>query len=113
MSDQDDVFEVEELLRVAEWRMRKVDEDPGDEKSAAVAKHLEMLAEDVRRLRDSTLFREYVAICNWLGESDGIEDFSRLADGYRRGIGFDRSAESGEAYQRGLIELAKQASGTA
>lgn len=113
MSDQDDVFEVEELLRVAEWRMRKVDEDPTDEKSAIAAKHLETLADDVRRLRGSALFREYVAICNWLGELDGIADFSMLANDYRRRIGFDGSAETGEAYLRTLIELAKQVTGAA
>ena len=111
MSEDDDLFEVEELQRVAEWRLRKVDEDPGDAKSAAAARQLEKLADDVRRLRGSPLFREYVAICNWLGESDGIADFSLLANDYRRRIGLDRSAESGEAYLRALIVLAKQASG--
>ena len=84
---------------------------PADEKSAAAARQLETLAEDVRRLRGSALFGEYVAICNWLGESDGIADFSLLANDYRRRIGFDRSAENGEAYLRTLIDLAKQASG--
>ena len=111
MSDDDDLFEVEELQRAAEWRSRKVDEDPSDEKSAAAVRQLEKLADDVRCLRSSPLFREYVAICNWLGESDGIADFALLANDYRRRIGFDRSADSGEAYLRALIELAKQASG--
>jgi hypothetical protein len=110
MSD-DDLFEVEELRRVADWRMRKVDADPGDGKSAAAVRQLEMLAEDVRRLRGSPLFQEYLAICNWLGESDGIADFSLLANDYRARIGIDCSPENGEAYLRALIELAKQASG--
>jgi hypothetical protein len=110
MSD-DDLFEVEELQRVAEWRLRKVDADRGDEKSAAAAMQLEKLAEDVRRLRGSSLFPEYLAICNWLGESDGIADFSLLANDYRAQIGCDRWAENGEDYLRALIDLAKQASG--
>jgi hypothetical protein len=112
MSDGDDLFEVEELQRIAEWRLRRVDEDPADEKSAAAARQLEKLAEDVRRLHGSPLFKEYLAICNWLGESDGIADFSLLANDYRARIGFDRWAEDGEAYLRALIVLAKQASGT-
>jgi hypothetical protein len=112
MSD-DDLFEAEELQRVADWRMRKADEDPADEKSAAAARQLEKLAEDVRRLRGSPLFQEYLAICNWLGESDGIAEFSLLANDYRARIGIDRSPENGEAYLRALIDLAKQVAGTA
>ncbi len=112
MSD-DDLFEVEQLERAAEWRLRKVDEDPADEKSAAAARQLEKLAEDVRRLRGSSLFQEYLAICNWLGESDGITDFMELANDYRSRIGFDRWPENGEAYLRALVDLAKETFGTA
>jgi hypothetical protein len=108
-----DLFEVEELQRVADWRMRKADEDPSDEKNAAAARQLQTLADDVRRLRGTPLFQEYVALCNWLGESDGIADFALLANDYRARIGFDRTPENGEAYLRALIELAKQAAGTA
>ena len=43
----------------------------------------EVLAGDVRRMRDSPLFRENIAICNWLGESDGIVDFMDMANDYR------------------------------
>jgi len=111
MSD-DDLFEVEELQRTAEWRLRKADDDPGDQKSVVAARQLEKLAEDIRRLRGSPLFQEYLAICNWFGESDGIADFSLLANDYRARIGADRWAEDGEAYLRALIDLAKQASGT-
>ncbi len=112
MSD-DDPFEAELLERAAAWRLRKVDEVPADEKSAAAARQLERLAEDVRRLRGSPLFQEYLAICNWLGESDGITDFMELANDYRSRIGFDRCPEDGEAYLRALIDLAKETFGTA
>ena len=64
----EDLFEVEELERAAAWRLRKVDADPTDAVSREAAARLEMLAEEVRRLRGSPLFREYVAVCNWLGE---------------------------------------------
>ena len=112
MSDEDP-FEAEQLERAAEWRLRKVDEDPADAKSAAAAALLEKLAEDVRRLRGSPLFQEYRAICNWLGESDGIADFMEMANDYRARIGVDRWPENGEAYLRALIDLAKQTFGTA
>ena len=67
--------------------MRKVDADPSDATSREAAGLLERLAEDVRRLRGSPLFREYMAICNWLGESDGIVDFMDMANDYRPGSG--------------------------
>ncbi len=111
MSD-DDPFEVEQLERAAEWRLRKVDEDPADERSATAARELQRLAEEVRHLRSAPLFQEYVAICNWLGESDGISDFMELANDYRARIGYDRSPENGAAYLRALIDLAKQVVGT-
>jgi len=112
VSDEDP-FEAEELQRAAEWRLRMVDSDPTDERSAAAAELLVKLADDIRRLRGSPLFQEYLAICNWLGESDGITDFMALANDYRSRIGVDRSPANGEAYLRELINLAKQVFGTA
>ena len=105
--------EAEELERAAEWRLRKVDADPADATSREAAALLERLAEDVRRLQRSPLFVEYMAIRNWLGESDGIVDFIDMANDYRARIGVDRSPENGEAYLRALIDLAKQPFGAA
>jgi len=107
----DDLFEVEQLQRAAEWRMRQVDADPADATSRAAAALLERLADDVKRLRDSLPFREYMAICNWLGESDGIADFMDMANDYRARIGVDRWPADGEAYLHALIDLAKQVFG--
>jgi hypothetical protein len=101
----------EELERAAEWRLRKVDADPNDATSRAAAALLERLAEEVRQLGGSPVLREYMAICNWLGESDGITDFMDMADNYRARIGVDRSPKNGEAYLRALIDLAKQTFG--
>ena len=113
----DDLFEVEELERAAEWRLRKVDVDPTDATSRAAAVRLEVLAGDVRRMRDSPLFREYIAICNWLGESDGIvglhghgerlpcQDRRRSFAGERRGLPA-RSDRSGEADVRRGVKRA-------
>jgi hypothetical protein len=103
--------EAEELERAAEWRMRKVDADPSDMTSREAAALLEKLADDVRRLSGAPVFREYTAICNWLGESDGIVDFMDMASDYRARIGVDRSPVDGEAYLRALIDLARQTFG--
>jgi len=103
--------EAEELERAAEWRLRKVDANPADEQSRTAAALLVKLAEGVRNLAGSPLFREYTAICNWLGESDGIVDFMDMANDYRARIGIDHSPQDGEAYLRALIDLAKQTFG--
>lgn len=103
--------EAEDLERTAAWRLRKVDADPSDATSRAAAALLEKLAEDVRKLPGSPVFREYTAVCNWLGESDGIVDFMDMANDYRARIGVDRMPQDGEAYLRALIELAKQTFG--
>ncbi|MGH7042088.1 MAG: hypothetical protein ACREFY_08150 [Acetobacteraceae bacterium] len=106
--DGDDPAEAEELDRAAEWRLRKVDADPTDRQSAAAAVELARLAAELRRLRGTPLHAEYAALCNWLGESDGITEFSLHAHEYRCGIGFAHVPATGEDYLRALIELAKQ-----
>jgi hypothetical protein len=72
---------------------------------------METLAEEVRILAASPLFREYTAIFNWLGESDGIVDFMDMANDYRARIGVDHWPRNGEEYLRALIDLAKQTFG--
>ncbi len=84
-----------------------------DATSREAAALLEKLAEDVRQLRGAPLLIEYVAICNWLGESDGIADFMDMANDYRARIGVDHSPNNGEAYLRALIDLAKRTFGAA
>ena len=111
MMEPADPFEAEQLQRAAEWRLRKLDADPGDTTSRAAAALLERLSGEVQALRGSPLFGEYMAICNWLGESDGIVDFMDLAQDYRARIGVDRFPADGEAYLRALIDLAKQTFG--
>jgi hypothetical protein len=100
--------EAEDLERVAEWRMRKVDADPTDTTSREASALLEKLAADVRRSHGSAAFREFTAICNWLSESDEIADFADMANDYRAGIGIDYFPQDGDAYLRALIDLAKR-----
>ena len=105
----DDPPEVAELEAAAEWRLRQVDADPADAQSAAAARQLQGLADELRGLRDSPLLGELHALCGWLGESDNITDYALRAHKLRRRIGVDREVASAEDYIRLLIELAKEA----
>jgi hypothetical protein len=107
MGTDDALPEVQDLERAAEWRLRCVDQDPQDSKSAAAAALLQKLADELRALQGSMLYRELGAICNWLAESDDISDFAQRAHDYRRRIGIDVWPESGEAYLRALLEMAR------
>src|SRR5882672_5013003 len=78
---------------------------------AAAATLLQKLADDVRQLRGSPADIEYQAILNWLGEFDVMEDFAERAFDYRLRVGVDHFPESGEAYLRALIDLAKDTAG--
>jgi hypothetical protein len=107
----DGPVEAEELERAADWRIRKLGENPADTQSAAAAKLLQKLAEEVRGLRGSPVYTEYLAILNWLGEFDVTEEFAERADAYRSHIGIEHFPENAEAYLRGLIALAKDTAG--
>ena len=115
MSDSsgDAMPEVEQLERAAEWRLRKVDADPTDERSAAAARQLQKLAEELRPLSGSKLYAEYQCMCNWLGESDGLSELQLRAEDFRLMLGFGTWADSGEGYLRALLEMAKETMGTA
>ena len=104
----DDPREAVELDNAAEARLRKVDADPSDRHSAELARHLQQLATEVRSLRDSKLYAELLALCNWLDEFDGMPDFEIRAYEFRNRIGEELWVESGEEYLRALIELAKE-----
>jgi len=103
--------EVESLERAAEQCLRRVDRDPGDRQSAEAAARLQKLADDVRGLQAGSLWREYMAINNWLAESDDLADFVYLAHEYRMRIGVDVWPATGEDYLRDLLALAKQTFG--
>lgn len=107
----DDPIEAAELERAADWRVRKVGEDPSDAQSATAAQLLSRLAEDVRRLRGSPIYTEYLAILNWLGEFDVMEDFAERANEYRARIGVEHFPENGDAYLSALIGLARDTAG--
>ena len=107
----DEPIEASDLERAADWRIKKVGENPADRQSAEAAKLLQKLAGDVRQLRGSPAHIEYLAILNWLGEFDVSDDFAAQLHDYRSRIGVDHFPENGEAYLRALIELAKDAAG--
>ena len=96
-----------ELERTADWRIRKLGENPADEESARAAVLLQKLADDMRTLTGSAAYREYQAICGWLDEFDGMAELGEYAFDYRARIGVDHFPEDGEAYLRVLIGFAK------
>ena len=99
--------EVEELERVAAWRLRLVDATPGDTISAAAAQSIELLADDLRRNDYASLWTELESLGNWLEESDAISDYAGLAAGYRMRIGSTEHPANGEAYLLGLLAIAR------
>jgi hypothetical protein len=107
----DELPEVSELERVAEWRQRKVDAKPADAQSAKAARQLQKLADDLRASPNPKLLEEYRCVCNWLSESDGISDFVLRAQDYRELIGFGEWAQTGDDYLRALIGLAQETFG--
>jgi hypothetical protein len=102
-----DLPEAIELERTADWRIRKLGENPADSESAAAAKLLQKLADDLRGLTGSATYQEYQAICGWLDEFDGMAEFGEYAHDYRLRIGADRFPANGEEYLRVLIGFAK------
>lgn len=106
-----DPIEAIELERAADWRIRKLGENPADEQSVVAAELLQTLADDIRRLPGAPAYVEYLAILNWLGEFDVMDDFAELANDYRARIGIDHFPQNGDAYLRALIALAKDTAG--
>jgi hypothetical protein len=110
MSDSD-LPEAVELERTADWRIRKLGENPDDAESAGAAKLLQQLADDLRALAGSPAYREYQAICGWLDEFDGMAELSEYAQDYRARIGVDKFPANGEEYLHVLIGFAKSTFG--
>jgi len=106
-----DLPEAVELERTADWRIKKLGENPGDTDSARAAKLLQKLADDLRALRRSSAYREYQAICGWLDEFDGMAELNEYAQDYRARIGIDKFPADGEEYLRVLIGFAKDTFG--
>lgn len=108
---EDDMPEAVALERVAEWRLRKVDADPSDYRSLAAARQLEKLAVGLRALRGTPAHLEYVAIHNWLSESDGVSELLMNVEYFNERLGFGTWAEDGADYLRAMIEIARETAG--
>jgi hypothetical protein len=108
----DDPREAVELERAADWRIGKLGENPADRQSASAAGLLQKLADDVRQLSGSPAHTEYLALLNWLGEFDVMDEFAERANEYRARIGVDRWPRDGADYLRALIALAREIAGT-
>jgi hypothetical protein len=108
---KEEPHEAIELERAADWRIKKLGENPDDAESAAAAKLLQQLADDVRGLTGSATHKEYQAICGWLDEFDGMAELGEYAQDYRARIGVDCFPANGEEYLRVLIGFAKDTFG--
>src|SRR5580704_11848751 len=106
-----DPLEAIALERAADWRIKKLGENPIDRQSEEAAKLLQKLADDLRALAGAPIYREYQAICGWLDEFDGMAELSEYAHDYRARIGIDQFPTDGEAYLRVLIGFAKDTFG--
>jgi hypothetical protein len=106
-----DLPEAVELERAADWRIKKLGENPNDAESVAAAKLLQQLADEVRALSGSPAYKEYQAICGWLDEFAGMEELAEYAQNYRARIGIDEFPMNGEAYLRVLIGFARHTFG--
>jgi alpha-beta hydrolase superfamily lysophospholipase len=99
--------EIEELERAADWRLRLIDADPGDEASATAARRLQHLADDLRHNDYAALWTELRSIGNWLAESDAISDYADLAMDFRTQIGTSKNPADGADYLRALLAIAQ------
>ncbi len=107
-----DVPEAIELECAADWRIKKLGENPDDRQSEEAAKLLQKLADDLRALGGSAPYKEYQAICGWLDEFDGMAELGEYAQDYRARIGIDKFPADGEEYLRVLIGFAKDTFGS-
>ena len=110
MSDPD-IPEAVELEQAADWRIKRLGADPSDRQSETAAKLLQKLADDLRVLVGSPLYREYQAICGWLDEFDGMAELAEYGHDYRARIGIDKFPADGAEYLRVLIGFARDAFG--
>jgi hypothetical protein len=108
---ENDPLEAIELERTADWRIKKLGENPADTVSDDAARLLQKLADDLRALAGSPIYREYQAICGWLDEFDGMAELSEYAHDYRLRIGIDYFPAGGDAYLKVLIGFAKETFG--
>jgi len=106
-----DIPEAVELEQAADWRIKRLGADPSDRQSETAAKLLQKLADDLRVLVGSPLYREYQAICGWLDEFDGMAELAEYAQDYRARIGVDKFPANGEDYLKVLIGFAKETFG--
>lgn len=99
--------EIEELEDAAAWRLRLVDANPDDSRSAGAARLLQSLADDLRQNDYVSVWTELRSIGNWLAESDAISDYAGLAKDYRIRIGFSVHPDNGAEYLSSLLAIAQ------
>ncbi len=103
--------EADALESTAEWRRRKAEEYPEDDRNERAAKALAELAVEVRRLVGTPLGQEFEALqekvytAEWRGSDRLMEDENR----HLSRIGFDSLPDTGEEYLRARMEIYAEA----
>jgi hypothetical protein len=103
--------EADALESTAEWRRRKAEEYPEDDRNGRAAKALAKLAVEVRRLVGTPLGQEFEALqekvytAEWRGSDRLMEDENR----HLSRIGFDSFPDTGEEYLRARMEIYAEA----
>jgi hypothetical protein len=105
--------EIEDLESTADWRRRKAEEYPDDERNLAAAETIDLLLKSLNGPETSgekveifDRFNELIYSGSSSGE-DSPEEVSRLWSDYRREIGFRRFPASGAEYLDDLMEIAR------
>ena len=103
--------EADALESTAEWRRRKAEEYPEDDRNGRAAKALAELAVEVRRLVGTPLGQEFEALqekvytAEWRGSDRLMEDENR----HLSRVGFDSFPDTGEEYVRARMEIYAEA----
>lgn len=86
------------LEGTADWRMRKAEEFPDDERNTTAAHELRKLAEGVAELDDDEYpLPQLAALCDRLGDENGVRA-SEIEQELARQVGFHASYDNAKAF---------------
>src|SRR3954465_199738 len=96
----------------SEWRRKKAEQYPDDNRNLAAAEKLSELASQVRQLKGSPLHLEFDNFHRQLlddADNDLLSSYCERENHYISRIGFDNFPDSGEECIRDLMHLAEEA----
>src|SRR3954452_1179097 len=95
----------------SDWRRKKAEQYPDDNRNLAAAEELSELASQVRRLKGSPLHLEFDNFHRQLldeADNDLLSSYCERENHYISRIGFDNFPDSGEECIRDLIDLGEE-----